>query len=147
MTCACCSGPSRRTVLTAAGAVGAAGLLAACGGGGESSPVAEASSAPTDDVIVDLEVLRTEGAVTFETADGQAIAVEVDGAVRAYSRRCTHEGCAVGWDAEAGVLACPCHGSRFDPNDEGAVLQGPARSPLPAVEVVVDEAAGVLRRA
>jgi cytochrome b6-f complex iron-sulfur subunit len=149
--CACCraepaAGLSRRTVLTAAGAAGAVGLLAACGGGGGADPVAEATSSPDDEVIVDLETLRSEGAVMFQTSDGEAIAVEVDGAVRAFSRRCTHEGCSVGWDAGEQVLSCPCHGSRFDPNDEGAVLRGPARSPLPAVAVVVDEAEGVLRR-
>jgi Rieske Fe-S protein len=151
--CSCCARTapplstalSRRTVLTAAGAVGAAGLLAACGGGG-TAPVAEATSSVDDEVIVELETLRSEGAVMFQTTDGEAIAVDVDGAVRAYSRICTHEGCSVGYDAGAQALICPCHGSRFDPNDDGAVLQGPARTPLPRVEVVVDEAQGVLRR-
>lgn len=141
------SGPSRRTVLTAAGAVGAAGLLAACGGGGGDAPLAEATGSPDDEVIVDLETLRGEGAVVFSTADGEALAVDVDGEVVAYSRRCTHEGCAVSWDADRQVISCPCHGSRFDPTDDGAVVAGPARSPLPRIDVVVDEDAGVLRRA
>jgi Rieske Fe-S protein len=140
------SGLSRRTVLTAAGAVGAAGLLAACGGGGD-DPVAQATGSPADEVIVDLETLRNEGAVVFRTADGEALAVDVDGEVVAYSRRCTHEGCAVNWDPDRQVIACPCHGSRFDPVDDGAVVAGPARSPLPRIDVVVDEDAGVLRRA
>jgi Rieske Fe-S protein len=145
--CGSCAQPSRRTVLTAAGAVGAAGLLAACGGGGGGgSDAAQATGSVDDEVIVDLETLRSEGAVVFDTADGEAIAVEVDGAVRAYSRVCTHEGCSVSWDAGAQALICPCHGSRFDPNDDGAVLTGPAREPLPGVDVVVDEAEGVLRR-
>ena len=141
--CPCPSGVSRRTVLAAAGAVG---LLTACGGGGESAAT-EATTAPDDPVITDLDTLRAEGAIVFKTDDGDAIAVDVDGEVLAYSTVCTHEGCTVGWDAEQKQLACPCHGSRFDPLDAGAVISGPARSPLPAVEVVVDEAEGVLRRA
>ena len=144
--CPCPSaGLSRRTVLAAAGTVG---LLTACGGGAsETSAVPEATTAASDPVITDLEALRAEGAVVFETDDGDAIAVDVDGEVLAYSTICTHEGCTVGWDAQEKQLACPCHGSRFDPLDAGAVISGPARSPLPAVEVVVDEAEGVLRRA
>ena len=142
--CPCPSaGLSRRGVLAAAGAVG---LLTACGGGGEST-VPEATTGADDPVITELETLRAEGAVVFKTDDGDAIAVDVDGEVLAYSTVCTHEGCTVGWDAESKQLACPCHGSRFDPRDAGAVISGPARRPLPAVEVVVDEAEGVLRRA
>ena len=143
--CPCPSaGLSRRAVLAAAGAVG---LLTACGGGDAQSAAPEATTAADDPVITDLETLRSEGAVVFKTDDGDAIAVDVDGEVLAYSTVCTHEGCTVGWDAEDKQLACPCHGSRFDPLDAGAVISGPARSPLPAVEVVVDEAEGVLRRA
>jgi cytochrome b6-f complex iron-sulfur subunit len=45
-------------------------------------------------------------------------------------------GCTV--DAGGGVLSCPCHGSRFNAFT-GAVLNGPAASPLPGRSVrVVD---------
>jgi cytochrome b6-f complex iron-sulfur subunit len=40
---------------------------------------------------------------------------------------CTHEGCAVSGFAGS-VYVCPCHGSQF--NTSGAVVQGPATSPL-----------------
>jgi cytochrome b6-f complex iron-sulfur subunit len=136
-----CSCPSRRAIL---GAAGAAVLLTACGGGQD--PTAEATSAPDDPVITDLETLRAEGAVAFQTTDGKAIAIARGDRVVAFSAICTHEGCTVAWDAEDEVIACPCHGSRFDATD-GAVVNGPARSPLPAVQVEVDEARGVLRRA
>jgi cytochrome b6-f complex iron-sulfur subunit len=143
----CGCGPllTRRTVLAATGAAGAAGALAACGGG--APPVAEATSAPGDPVITDLETLRAEGAVSFETDDGQAIAVALDDGVVAYSAVCTHEGCTVSFDGGEQQLICPCHGSRFDPADGGAVINGPARRPLPEVAVEVDETEGVLRRA
>ena len=56
------------------------------------------------------------------------------GEVRAFSAVCTHAGCTVALSGR--VLACPCHGSRFAA-DTGAVTQGPATRPLPAVRVVV----------
>jgi thiosulfate dehydrogenase [quinone] large subunit len=55
------------------------------------------------------------------------------GALSAFSAVCTHTGCTV--DFESGVIACPCHGSEFDPNT-GAVLRGPAATPLPVKHVI-----------
>ena len=42
---------------------------------------------------------------------------------------CTHLGCMTAWKPELGIIACPCHGSRF--NREGQKLAGPAPKPLP----------------
>ena len=54
------------------------------------------------------------------------------GVVAAHSAVCTHLGCTVG---EAGKkLLCPCHKSVFDAQS-GAVVTGPAGSPLPALKV------------
>lgn len=55
--------------------------------------------------------------------------------VRAFSSTCTHLGCTVN-KVSAGKIFCPCHGSVFDAAT-GAVVQGPASSPLPAVPVTV----------
>jgi Rieske Fe-S protein len=57
------------------------------------------------------------------------------GEVHGFSAICTHQGCLVG-SVEHGVIVCPCHGSRFDAQT-GAVVNGPATQPLPAVPVVV----------
>lgn len=47
----------------------------------------------------------------------------------AFSAICTHQGCRIGTpNASTGKTACPCHGAQFDGN--GAVVRGPARSPL-----------------
>jgi Rieske Fe-S protein len=48
--------------------------------------------------------------------------------VTALSSTCTHLGCRVSWDAEAGLLKCPCHGGTFD--RDGAVKAGPPPAPL-----------------
>ncbi len=42
---------------------------------------------------------------------------------------CTHLGCMTAWKPELNMIACPCHGSRF--NREGQKLAGPAPRPLP----------------
>jgi nitrite reductase/ring-hydroxylating ferredoxin subunit len=140
---ACACRPlARRTVLTAAGVVGAAGVLAGCGGGGGAL---ESSSSPDEPVITDLETLRSAGAVSFETDDGKAVAVALGEEVVAFSTVCTHQGCTVAWNAEEQTLDCPCHGSRFDAADGAAVIAGPAPSPLKPVDVVVER--GEVRRA
>jgi Rieske Fe-S protein len=39
----------------------------------------------------------------------------------------------VRWNSLEACFDCPCHGSQFDPRD-GGVLNGPAVSPLTALE-------------
>src|SRR6266481_3954195 len=52
-----------------------------------------------------------------------------------FSAVCTHAGCTVG-SVSGGTINCPCHGSRFNIST-GAVVNGPATSPLPAVSIKV----------
>ncbi len=47
----------------------------------------------------------------------------------AMSSICTHLGCMTVWKQDPGVIACPCHGSTFQP--DGEVMGGPAPRPLP----------------
>ncbi len=42
---------------------------------------------------------------------------------------CTHLGCLTAWKPELGIIACPCHGSKF--NRDGTKIAGPAPRPLP----------------
>jgi len=57
----------------------------------------------------------------------------------AYSRICTHVGCAVAqYMDEAKVLACPCHQSTFDLLDGAKPVAGPAGRPLPQLPLAID---------
>ena len=57
----------------------------------------------------------------------------------AYSALCTHMGCAVSYDAEAGTLKCPCHYSIFDPEKGGQQVCGQATENLPRIVLRHDE--------
>jgi glycine/D-amino acid oxidase-like deaminating enzyme/nitrite reductase/ring-hydroxylating ferredoxin subunit len=77
--------------------------------------------APGEGGTVDIEG-RTAGAYRDES--GRVVAVDLT---------CSHLGCTVAWNAAERSWDCPCHASRFD--CFGAVLEGPATTPLTAVDV------------
>ena len=47
----------------------------------------------------------------------------------ALSATCTHLGCLTAYKPELGIIACPCHGSKF--HKDGTKIEGPAPKPLP----------------
>ena len=76
-------------------------------------------------------------AYKFKDSGNPAFLVHLDnGDFVAYSAICTHQGCTVAY--KNGNLACPCHGSVFDPANGAAVIAGPAPSPLPEIPVKVE---------
>ena len=147
--------------LGAALGVGAAGasVLAACGGsgggqsggggsagdsaGGSASPSAEASGGATETAaasggsgIASVSEVGPGSAAKFEDSGSPAVLVHLQsGDFVAYSAVCTHQGCTVAY--KDGQLACPCHGSIFDPANGAAVVNGPAQQPLPEIPVEV----------
>ena len=50
---------------------------------------------------------------------------------------CTHLGCLTAWKPELGIIACPCHGSKF--KREGEKIEGPAPKPLPWLRTWVSD--------
>ena len=54
----------------------------------------------------------------------------------AFSAICTHAGCTVNFDQSSDEFVCPCHGSVYNAVT-GAVISGPAPSPLPSIPVAL----------
>jgi len=59
-----------------------------------------------------------------------------NGAIAAFSQKCTHLSCAVYYAAAHDRLECPCHEGYFSP-DDGRVLQGPPPRPLPKIRLAL----------
>ena len=70
----------------------------------------------------------------------------------ALSATCTHLGCLTGYKPDQGIIACPCHGSKF--RKDGTKIEGPAPKPLPWLrmwvsdegELMVDRSAQIAAR-
>jgi Rieske Fe-S protein len=139
-----------------------ASVLAACGGsesggggggesgggesGGGASKNAETSSEKTGgtaekqasggQAIASTSEVAPGSAVKFKDSGSPAVLVHLQsGDFVAYSAVCTHQGCTVAY--KNGQLACPCHGSVFDPANGAQVVAGPAPRPLPEIPVEV----------
>jgi Rieske Fe-S protein len=118
--------------------------------GGETADVAGSGGTTATQVQGETAIAREAdvvpgSAVEFtDTESGQpAVLVHLqDGNFAAYSAVCTHQGCTVAY--RNGNLACPCHGSVFDPAAGGAVVSPPANTPLPEIPVEVRDG-GVFR--
>jgi Rieske Fe-S protein len=84
--------------------------------------------------IARLDQVPLGSAFRTTHGDDPLILVNVGGKVRAFRAVCTHEGCPLGWNQNQHLIRCPCHGSAFD--TAGAVVNGPARTPLTPLETI-----------
>lgn len=130
---------TRRGVLGAGAAVAGAAALAACGSGTSNSPLNSSSSSGSvaaGQPLAKLSDIAVGGAVSASLSDGSPIIVSRPTATSAacFSAKCTHMACTV--RPQGTLLQCPCHGSQYNLST-GAVLRGPAPSPLPSVPVHV----------
>src|SRR3712207_2368590 len=106
------------------------------GGGGSKKSSGGGAEAGGTAIVSESEV-APGSAHEFEDSGNPAVLVHLDnGDFVAYSAVCTHQGCDVAY--KDGNLACPCHGSVFDPADGAAVIAGPAQRPLPEIPVKVE---------
>jgi Rieske Fe-S protein len=93
--------------------------------------------------IVNANALQVGASVQFNYPAGypNILLKKSDGSLLALSLLCTHVCCVCTYDPTSERIYCPCHGSVFDAN--GNVLQGPASSPLPQVQLRIDSAGNV----
>lgn len=77
------------------------------------------------------------GSTTLNVEQNVYIIRAKEGYFYALSAVCTHLGCITNWKSEEGIIACPCHGSKF--NIDGIKIAGPAPRPLPRFLITLDE--------
>jgi Rieske Fe-S protein len=94
---------------------------------------------------VRLQGLPTPVPISPDVPAGLSVAGDVivnrgaNGALRAFSARCTHLGCRLDRIVD-GAIVCPCHGSRFAA--DGHATHGPARQPLAPLRISPDNETG-----
>jgi cytochrome b6-f complex iron-sulfur subunit len=77
------------------------------------------------------------GSVTLDKEQKVYIVRAKEGNLYALSAVCTHLGCITNWKPEEGIIACPCHGSKFQ--KDGTKITGPAPRGLQRFSLVLDE--------
>ncbi|WP_393099705.1 Rieske (2Fe-2S) protein [Streptomyces sp. LN325] len=140
--------PARRTVVAAVGAAGLAVALTACVSDDKSSDSSSSASSGGPGGGDNGAARNAGGTVLAKTADipegggkvfadqGVVVTQPTAGTFKAFSSKCTHQGCAVK-DISNGVITCPCHNSQFSATD-GSVKKGPATQALAAADISVD---------
>jgi cytochrome b6-f complex iron-sulfur subunit len=74
--------------------------------------------------------------VTMDVNSGIYL-VRADEGYFALNAVCTHLGCLTAWNQDLGIIACPCHGSKF--KRTGEKIEGPAPKPLPWLKTWVSD--------
>ena len=134
---------TRRTAVVSGVGVGLAlPVLAACGAdddsGGQGAPAEPVEDAPTTSPAAGAEKIADVADVPVGgglIVDGVVVSQPEQGRFRAFKAVCTHRECALTRVTE--TIDCTCHFSKFALED-GAVVDGPAESPLAGIEIVVD---------
>jgi Rieske Fe-S protein len=158
---------TRRGLLLGAGLVGVGGTLAACStapvpydaneegqapgaepaaattpAGSGTAAAAGSGGGITGTVLGEAAKVPVGGGMIF-TAEKVVVTQPAKGQYKAFSAICTHVGCVC--DAVAnGTIDCPCHGAKFSISS-GAVVAGPAPTPLPARTIAVMDGKIVLQ--
>ena len=129
--------PSTTSAATSASAAksspSAAGSSSAPSAPTAAPPASTAALAPAGTPVASVADVEAAGSIVVGT-DKPILLCAANGTVVGHTAICTHQGCTV---AAGGADAnCPCHGSKFNAAT-GAVLDGPAVSPLAVVAVTV----------
>ena len=125
----------------ATGGSSAGGSMAGGSPASGSSAGSPASGPSMGTVLGDVKDIQVGSGMIY-TAEKVVVTQPVKGEYRAFSAVCTHVGCILNKIAD-GTIDCPCHGSEFKITN-GAVVTGPAPSPLPTKKIKIEDGKVVL---
>jgi Rieske Fe-S protein len=147
---------TRRGVLLGVGIAGVGGVLAGCSTAAvpydaneagvvpgqeapppPSDPAAAMGTGAAAGTLLGLAADIPVGGGKVFLAEKVVVTQPAKGVFKAFSAVCTHVGCICNQVAN-GTIDCPCHGSEFKITD-GAVVTGPAPTPLPARTITVSD--------
>ena len=139
----------------AASGTSSSGAMPGSGGGMQASPPASPSARPSASgtkgsepkkgstapevsgtVLGTASEIPVGGGKIFAAAK-VVVTQPVRGQYKGFSAVCTHVGCILSEVAD-GTIDCPCHGSEFKITN-GAVVTGPAPSPLPTKQIKIED--------
>jgi Rieske Fe-S protein len=134
---ACGSGGSKESGSKESGNGSGGGGAGGGGGSNESSGGgSNGAQGSGGQALAQTSEVAPGSALKFKNSGTPAVLVHLQsGDFVAYSAICTHQGCTVAY--KNGQLACPCHGSVYDPSNGAQVVAGPAPRPLPEIPVEV----------
>lgn len=101
-------------------------------------PAGGTTAQPSGTAIGPASGVPVGGSAAFtdpKSGDPSLVIQQTSGAFVAFDAICPHQGCTVAYQPSARIIACPCHGSEFDPKT-GAVKRGPAPIGLTKIPVV-----------
>ena len=118
------------------GGAGSGGGGGGGGNGGSSGGGSKEMQTQGGQAIARTSEVAPGSAVEFSDSGQPAVLVRLQsGDFVAYSAVCTHQRCKVAY--RNNQLACPCHGSVFNPTSGAEVVNGPAQLPLPEIPIEV----------
>jgi thiosulfate dehydrogenase [quinone] large subunit len=129
--------PTDATPTLSGGGGGATTTTTAATGGGSATTTSSAP-VPKGTSIGPASGVPVGGSAAFtdpKTGDPSLVIQHEAGGFVAFDAVCPHAGCTVAYQAGAKIIACPCHGSEFNP-ETGAVIQGPATYGLTKISVI-----------
>ncbi len=87
-----------------------------------------ASGTPKGTAVGSAASVPVGGSAAFtdpKSGDPSIVIQQKAGDFVAFDAICPHAGCTVAYQAASKIIACPCHGSEFNPTN-GDVIRGPA---------------------
>ncbi len=89
-------------------------------------------TAPAGTTVGPASSVPVGGSASFtdpKSGDPALVIQQSAGRFTSFDAVCPHAGCTVAYVPSAKIIACPCHGSEFDPTT-GGLLRGPAPTGL-----------------